>query len=553
MRWNRPATGWRTRSIAARRCAPRIPRWRPVLDEAAQNLMRSLDPHDGGFGGAPKFPQPMILDFLLQNWRRTGDEQLRKAVTFTLDKMARGGIYDQLGGGFHRYSIDARWLVPHFEKMLYDNAQLARTYLHAWQVTGDAELRQVVEETLDYVLREMTAPEGGFYSTQDADSEGEEGKFFVWTPDEMQALLGPEDGPLFGAYFGVTERGNFQRAGPALTSSTRRRPGGRRRELRSPRNGLARWSNAAAVLLEAREQRVHPGRDEKVLTEWNGLMIHALAEAARRWGERTTFKPRRGLRSFPDHMSESASQRISESANHEARQLRDRPSFAPSSLPHLQGRPRAPQRLPGGLRGGRVGPARALPGHVRAALAGGRRRPRADDPGRFRDADGGGFFQTSADHEKLVARRKDFVDSAVPAGNSLTADLFLRLALLGMTRRSTGATPRGSCADGRWHGRAAAGVRPAALRAGPYLVPARRSRSSGTGRGRNAGAAGRGLPPLLPNSVLALAAPGEAAARDPAAGDRGQIGGRATAYVCQNYVCNLPVTEPEALAAQLLT
>ena len=185
-----------------------------VLDKAAQNLMRSLDPYEGGFSDAPKFPQPMNLDFLLQNWRRTGDEKQRKAVTYTLAKMARGGIYDQLGGGFHRYSTDAHWLVPHFEKMLYDNAQLARTYLHAWQITGEAALRQVVEETLDYVLREMTLHlKGGFYSTQDADSEGVEGKFFVWTPDEVLALLGPDDGPLFSAYFDVTARGNFHEGG----------------------------------------------------------------------------------------------------------------------------------------------------------------------------------------------------------------------------------------------------------------------------------------------------------------------------------------------------
>ena len=191
-----------------------------VLNRAWHGMLRSHDRTEGGFGGAPKFPQPMNLDFLLQSYLRTGDQTTLRAVTLTLHKMAAGGIYDQLGGGFHRYSTDDHWLVPHFEKMLYDNAQLARTYLHAWQVTGDATFRRIVEETLDYVLREMTSPEGGFYSTQDADSEGREGKFFLWTPAEVTALLGPEDASLFCAYFDVTARGNFQRAGRAPTSCT---------------------------------------------------------------------------------------------------------------------------------------------------------------------------------------------------------------------------------------------------------------------------------------------------------------------------------------------
>ena len=154
--------------------------------------MRSFDQVEGGFGGAPKFPQPMNLDFLLQRYLPAATtRRYLQAVTFTLTKMARGGMYDQLGGGFHRYSTDDEWLVPHFEKMLYDNAQLARTYLHAWQVTGDPFFRRIAEETLDYVLREMTSPEGAFYSTQDADSEGKEGKFFVWTQEEIVRLLGP--------------------------------------------------------------------------------------------------------------------------------------------------------------------------------------------------------------------------------------------------------------------------------------------------------------------------------------------------------------------------
>ena len=195
-----------------------------LLERATAKLMRSFDKVEGGFGGAPKFPQPMNLDFLLERYYQRRDTTYLEAVTFTLTKMARGGMYDQLGGGFHRYSTDEEWLVPHFEKMLYDNAQLARTYLHAWQITGDPFFRRIAEETLDYVLREMTSPGGAFYSTQDADSEGKEGKFFVWTQEEINRLLGPEDARLAGGYWGVSQRGNWREGGAGVNILHVRRP-----------------------------------------------------------------------------------------------------------------------------------------------------------------------------------------------------------------------------------------------------------------------------------------------------------------------------------------
>ena len=181
-----------------------------TLLEALQQMRQYFDDEEGGFGTQPKFPQPMTLGLRAQPVQRTGDLDALYMVELTLEKMAQGGIYDQLGGGFHRYSVDGYWLVPHFEKMLYDNAQLLRTYLHAWQVTQRPLYRRVVDETIDYVLREMTSPEGGFYSTQDADSEGHEGKFFVWTPAEIEALLEPHTAAIFESYYGVSERGNFE-------------------------------------------------------------------------------------------------------------------------------------------------------------------------------------------------------------------------------------------------------------------------------------------------------------------------------------------------------
>ena len=183
-----------------------------LLEQAERAAGAGFDERYGGFGGAPKFPQPMNLEAMLRLWRRSGQESTLRMVRVTLEGMARGGMYDQLGGGFHRYSVDEKWLVPHFEKMLYDNAQLATVYLHAFQATGDGFFRRIATETLDYVLREMTSPEGGFYSAQDADSEGEEGKFFVWTPDEVVSLLGAEDARLFMRHLRRHPRGELRGA-----------------------------------------------------------------------------------------------------------------------------------------------------------------------------------------------------------------------------------------------------------------------------------------------------------------------------------------------------
>src|SRR5215208_3672755 len=228
-----------------------------MLDAAVERLASAYDPRHGGFGGAPKFPPPSTIEFLL----RRGEKHMSAR---TLHAMASGGMYDQVGGGFARYSVDERWLVPHFEKMLYDNALLARAYLHGWQVTGDDLLRDVCAETLDWALREMRGPEGGFYSALDADSEGEEGRFYVWTVDELRAALeGEPDADEAIAWFGATDRGNFE---------------GRNIPVRGPGapERLREWRR---LLYEARAQRVWPGLDDKCLTSWNALMISALAEA----------------------------------------------------------------------------------------------------------------------------------------------------------------------------------------------------------------------------------------------------------------------------------
>ncbi len=248
--------------------------------QAGQRLLENVDPRNGGFGRAPKFPNPMNVALMLRAWRRGGGGDLLSAVQLTLEKMARGGVYDQLGGGFHRYSVDESWSVPHFEKMLYDNAQLLHLYAEAQQIRPAELWRKVVEETVDYLRREMTSPEGAFYATQDADSEGEEGRFFVWSPAQLDETLPPELAALARAHFNVTDVGNFEHARTVL-------------ELRLTAEELAKQkglpleavqtqlSQARRRMFDARAQRVAPGRDDKVLSGWNGLMIRGLAFASR--------------------------------------------------------------------------------------------------------------------------------------------------------------------------------------------------------------------------------------------------------------------------------
>ncbi|HLO01067.1 MAG TPA: thioredoxin domain-containing protein, partial [Pyrinomonadaceae bacterium] len=251
---------------------------RELLDGAFRGIVRNYDATNGGFGGAPKFPPAMTLEFLLHTFYRTGNEQALELTRNTCRKMAEGGIYDHLAGGFHRYATDTRWLVPHFEKMLYDNALLSRLYLHYFQVSQDTQARIVVEGILDYVVREMTDQNGGFYSTQDADSEGVEGKFFVWSEKEIEELLGEQEAGLFGAYYNVTKDGNFE--GENILNVTRDLD-----EVAAAQNvTIAQLSEtltrARQILFAAREKRVKPARDEKILTAWNGLMLASFAEAA---------------------------------------------------------------------------------------------------------------------------------------------------------------------------------------------------------------------------------------------------------------------------------
>ncbi|UUZ79317.1 hypothetical protein LJK88_29615 [Paenibacillus sp. P26] len=242
-----------------------------LLDQAFETYVELFDPVNGGFGDAPKFPTSHNLSFLLRYWKRTGNEKALRMLETTLEAMWRGGMYDHVGFGFARYSTDVKWLVPHFEKMLYDNALLTMTYIEAYQATGKPQYARVAEQIITYVLRDMTDPDGGFYSAEDADSEGEEGKFYVWTPQEVQEVLGNEDAELFCDVYDITPEGNFE--GHSIPNRIERHPVRPEEEERLEATRLK--------LFEHREKRIHPHKDDKILTSWNGLMIMALAKAAK--------------------------------------------------------------------------------------------------------------------------------------------------------------------------------------------------------------------------------------------------------------------------------
>ncbi len=376
-------------------------------DEAEAALRRSFDPADGGFGPAPKFPQPLALRWLLHRSGRSGDGELLRMVTTTLDRMAGGGIFDQLGGGFHRYSVDARWFAPHFEKMFYDNALLAVCYLEAWEATGNQRYAAVVRQTLDYLLRDMSDPLGGFYSGEDADSEGEEGKFYLWTPGEIEAAIGPDAARTFCRVYDVTEAGNFEDRNILHTS----RPLEIEAKMlgRNPDRLAAELADARHKLLTVRSRRVRPGRDEMVLASWNSLAIDALARAGAALGEpRYTAAAQRAADFLLAHVRSASGRLLHCWRAGQARQdafLDDYAGLA-NALLTLHETGGQPERLEQAV---------ALADEILA---------------RFADPQRGGFFFTASDHEPLIVSSKDAIDNPVPSGNGLAAALFGRLQAL---------------------------------------------------------------------------------------------------------------------------
>ncbi|HEX8706899.1 MAG TPA: thioredoxin domain-containing protein [Pyrinomonadaceae bacterium] len=501
-----------------------------LLDAARRNISRSYDAREGGFGSAPKFPAAMSLEFLLRRYHNTADAEALRMVEHTCRKMAEGGMYDQLGGGFHRYSTDAKWLVPHFEKMLYDNALLSRLYLHAYQQTGDAFYRRIVEETLGYVMREMTDERGGFYSTQDADSEGHEGKFFIWTVGEVKEVLGEEDGQLFCAYYDVTQAGNFEGENILHVSrSTEEVAKARGVSVERLEQALQR---GRGELFAVRERRIKPDRDEKVLTAWNGLMLASFAEAAavlerddyRQVAERNAQfvldnlrRDRLLLRTYKDGQAKLNGY------------LEDYAFFVDGLLALYQ--------TTGSLRW--LEEAQTLAARMIEE---------------FWDEDEGGFFFTGKSHEELIVRSKDYFDNATPSGNSVATEVLLYLAVLtgneDYSRRAT--TVFRLLREPLERYGAAFGRLLCALDF--HLSSPREIAVIGESDSPETRALLREIwSRYLPNKIVVQAPEGDARAAEavPLLRERPMLKGRSTAYVCENYTCRSPVTSPAELAGQL--
>ncbi|MFQ5399127.1 MAG: thioredoxin domain-containing protein [Anaerolineae bacterium] len=498
-----------------------------LLLQAVDGIASRFDREQGGFGRAPKFPPSMTLEFLLRMHLRRGDESSLFMVEHTLQKMAYGGMYDQLGGAFARYSTDDRWLAPHFEKMLYDNALLSRIYLHAWQVTGNPLYRRIVEETLDFVIREMRHEEGGFYSSFDADSEGEEGKFYVWRPEEIRAVLG-DDAELFMLYYDVSKRGNWE--GKNILNVPRDPAEVARLARLSLAELEAKLAESRQKLYEARAQRVWPGLDDKVLTSWNGLMLASFAEAGR-------------VLNRPDY---------TETAACNAR-------FLYEAMRGADGRLRRTWKAGTQARYNAYLEDYAYLADGLLALYQNTFEPRwfawAQELADlmltyFQDEEQGGFYDTSDDHEGLFQRPKDVQDNATPSGNAMAAQVLLKMSLF------TG--------DGRYWEIAERSVASLSrlmtqhptsfahwLSAAVFMLGEPREVAI---VGEPSRADTMALLDVVsahyrPYTIVAAGGDGQTV---PLLADRTQLDGRAAAYVCRRFICRQPTTDPETLRAQLL-
>ena len=509
-----------------------------TLDQAYANLASNFDYQNGGFGNAPKFPQPMTPEFLLRQYQRTGDNNTLEMINLTLEKMARGGMYDQIGGGFHRYSTDNYWLVPHFEKMLYDNALLSRLYLHAYQVTKRPLYRRITEEILDYVLREMTDTNGGFYSAQDADSEGVEGKFFVWTPEEISQILGDTDGPIFAEYFDISNRGNFE--GSNIPNIKIKASEFATRTDTTLDRLISIIHDGKSKVLAKRETRIHPLCDDKILTSWNGMMLKSFAEAG-------------AILSRRDYLDAAISnaQFLLNNMKPDGRLLRTYRNGESKLLGYLEDY----AFLADGLLS-------LYESTFNLDWLSQTTELVTDMIALFWDESLGGFYDTGLDHEELIIRPRDIFDNAQPCGGSIATELLLKLAL--MTDNEEYETIAGESMR-PLHSlmtRAPGGTAQWLAALDFYLSLPKEIVIIGTEDDpRTIELLDTVFKTYLPNRVIMGSPAGRRLDHDtnqliaslPLIKHRLYTVYQPTAFVCQNYVCQLPTTNPNDLERQLTT
>ncbi len=504
-----------------------------LLENAARGLANHVDMVHGGFGTQPKFPNPTNLEYLLRFWHATGNQNFLNLVVLTLDKMAQGGIYDQLGGGFHRYSTDTHWLVPHFEKMLYDNAQLLPLYLAMYQITQEPFYARVARETSGYIKREMSHPEGGFYATQDADSEGEEGKFFVWKKAEVDALLG-SDARLFCRYYDITDTGNWEHRNniPRLTITMQQLAALFNREADA---ATASIDSAKSVLFEAREQRVKPFRDEKILTAWNGLMISGMVQAYTVLGDEEALGiVRRTIAFLQQHML------------HDGRLLRT----------YKDGQAKLDAYLDdyAFLTAGLLDTFEATFDRAYFELAETLTKTLVDE---FWDEDQGAFFFTGNRHEALISRTKSAFDQAIPSGNAVATKNLLRLYHLTGRDDYLQRAERVLGLYAQQMERQPSGLGAMLNALDFYLRKPREIVLIGDPAATDTQAFIQTIrAQYMSNKIVIQLDPQHLDAhlaalpllRDLLAG-KTQVEGRATVYVCHDFTCSLPITEPADLVA----
>jgi hypothetical protein len=496
------------------------------LKQAYQKFKDSFDETNGGFGQAPKFPSAHNLSLLLRWWKRSGEEKALKMVEKTLDAMWKGGMYDHLGFGFHRYSTDSRWLVPHFEKMLYDQAMLAIAYVEAYQATGKVQYAEVARQVFTYVLRDMTSPEGAFYSSENADSEGEEGKFYVWPQDEIKAILKEEQGDLFCKFYGVTKKGNLEGSRSVLHRS-RSLEEFARNEGMTPQELKKILEQSRQRLFASREKRIHPSKDDKILTDWNGLMIVALSKGAQALNE-------------PEYADA-------------ARKAAD---FLLKELRRKDG------RLMHRYREGEA----ALPGYVDdyaffvwglidlyEATFEARYLQEAltltDDMLKlFWDDKEGGLYFTGADNEKLIARMKDVYDGAIPSGNSVASLNLLRLGRITMRQELEEKAEQAIESFGKTISRSPTGFSQFLIALDFAVGPTKEIVIAGDLHQEDTNLMLYAIRRrFLPGKVLILHPEGEEGKAIekiiPFVKGQNKINEKAAAYICENYTCRAPTKD----------